>query len=190
MQDGDCEVCEEAATNLTPEEAAALVDGWRSMMQTPQLQPDAIAPPKPDIMRDTLVRYLGYANEVGESFRAVAPKFVGPSYVVAYGYAISDSVMKGYAESQLENGRPVAAFADTLIWQSFASVLLPGLTINRVVAATSYAVNFAAIPPVPKRWLPVAVGLSVIPAIIHPIDAFVESMMCKTVRKLTKYTPH
>lgn len=34
------------------------------------------APREPDIMRDTLVRYLGYANEVGESFRAIAPKLV------------------------------------------------------------------------------------------------------------------
>lgn len=43
--------------------------------------------------------------------------------------------------------------------------------------------------PLTKRWLPVAIGLSAIPAIIHPIDDFVESMMNRSVRKLTKFTP-
>ncbi|CAM9642447.1 unnamed protein product [Choristocarpus tenellus] len=32
-----------------------------------------------DIWRDSLLRYLGYANEVGESFRFIAPRVVGPS---------------------------------------------------------------------------------------------------------------
>ena len=32
-----------------------------------------------DIWRSSALRYAGYANEVGESFRFIAPKLVGPS---------------------------------------------------------------------------------------------------------------
>ncbi|CAN0535911.1 unnamed protein product, partial [Scytosiphon promiscuus] len=32
-----------------------------------------------DIWRNSALRYAGYANEVGESFRFIAPRLVGPS---------------------------------------------------------------------------------------------------------------
>ncbi|XP_078687661.1 mitochondrial fission process protein 1-like [Branchiostoma floridae x Branchiostoma belcheri] len=45
-----------------------------------------------DIYRDTLVRYLGYANEVGESFRALVPvSVVWGSYAVATAYCTADA---------------------------------------------------------------------------------------------------
>ena len=44
-----------------------------------------------DIWRDTPVRLLGYANEVGESFRYVFPRGVAPSYVLAFGYVLADT---------------------------------------------------------------------------------------------------
>ena len=47
-----------------------------------------------DIYRDTLVRYLGYTNEVGESFRYVVPWFVVPSYVISFGYCCADTADK------------------------------------------------------------------------------------------------
>eukprot|EP00538_Stauroneis_constricta_P010727 CAMPEP_0119555174 /NCGR_PEP_ID=MMETSP1352-20130426/7468_1 /TAXON_ID=265584 /ORGANISM="Stauroneis constricta, Strain CCMP1120" /LENGTH=51 /DNA_ID=CAMNT_0007601897 /DNA_START=23 /DNA_END=175 /DNA_ORIENTATION=- len=37
-----------------------------------------------DIFRDSLLRYTGYANEVGESFRYQYPRLVMPSYAVAF----------------------------------------------------------------------------------------------------------
>ena len=44
-----------------------------------------------DIYRDTWVRYCGYANEVGESFRYVLPRMVVPSYGVSFGYVFADA---------------------------------------------------------------------------------------------------
>ena len=44
-----------------------------------------------DIWRDTPVRLLGYANEVGESFRYVVPRGVVPSYMLAFGYVFADT---------------------------------------------------------------------------------------------------
>ena len=49
-----------------------------------------------DIYRDTLLRYCGYANEVGEAFRALTPKiFVHSTYVVASAYVLADATDKG-----------------------------------------------------------------------------------------------
>ena len=45
-----------------------------------------------DIYRDTPVRLLGYANEVGEAFRAlVNVKFVYASYGLASAYVLADT---------------------------------------------------------------------------------------------------
>ena len=48
-----------------------------------------------DIYRDTPVRLLGYANEVGEAFRAlVSVKFVIGTYGVASAYVLADTYDK------------------------------------------------------------------------------------------------
>ncbi|CAK9053877.1 Mitochondrial fission process protein 1 (Mitochondrial 18 kDa protein) (MTP18), partial [Durusdinium trenchii] len=137
-----------------------------------------------DIFRDTPLRLLGYANEVGEAFRPVLPRFVRPSYAVAFSYVLADT---GHKMASVEADR-VRAGADTLVWQTFASVLLPGLLINRVVWVAQGAVN--ALPtgklisaPV-KRWAPVALGLGTIPFIVKPIDDFVHVAMDKSFRKI------
>ena len=44
-----------------------------------------------DLFRDTPVRYLGYANELGEAFRPILPKFLVPSYFVSFGYVFADT---------------------------------------------------------------------------------------------------
>ena len=86
-----------------------------------------------DIYRDTLLRYAGYANEVGEAFRALVPvNFVYASYGVASAYVLADTFDKSSkAKKQLGNTEGamtkvgVAAF-DTLVWQALASVIIPG----------------------------------------------------------------
>ncbi|KUF92840.1 Mitochondrial fission process protein 1 [Phytophthora nicotianae] len=139
----------------------------------------------PDIWRDSLVRYLGYANELGESFRPIVPRLVVPSYLVAFGYVLGDTfdkatkahakAMEQRVSSRKRNALVVDATVDTLVWQTMASVAIPGFTINRVRAAKN--------SPVVRRWAPTAIGLGVIPLIIHPIDSFVDLAMDKTVRK-------
>jgi hypothetical protein len=55
-----------------------------------------------------------------------------------------------------------------------------------------FSSQFLAKQPLPapaKKWIPVALGLTSIPAIIHPIDDFVESVMNRTVRQVTKFEP-
>ncbi|KAL4096364.1 hypothetical protein PRIC1_009724 [Phytophthora ramorum] len=150
-----------------------------------------------DIWRDSLVRYLGYANELGESFRPILPRLVVPSYFVAFGYVLGDTFDKASkahtkavdegVSSRKRNALVADATIDTLAWQTMASVVIPGLTINRVVALSCVAVQRAAMnSPVVRRWAPTAIGLGVIPLIIHPIDSFVDTAMDKSLRKWSK----
>ena len=79
---------------------------------------------------------------------------------------------------------------DTLIWQSFASVIIPGKVIHMIVKWNTKLVNHFQSPrfsntayqrvfmnPTNARFFPVAMGLLSIPFIIKPIDHSVEWCM-------------
>jgi len=173
---------------------------------------DGEVPMGKDLLRETHLRYLGYANELGEAFkRFLHPSLYKFSYVMAAGYVLADSVDKGMrayhtwrAEQQAKddplspdfNREPaskmpiVTAVADTLLWQTFASVVVPGMAINRAVWASDIALT--SIPKLPmtvRRWGPTLVGLSLIPLIVHPIDNGVTWVMERTVRKYYSSLP-
>jgi mitochondrial fission process protein 1 len=120
-----------------------------------------------NIFRDTSLRYLGYANEVGESFRYQYPRGVIPSYLIAAGYCCADAGWSGY-NSYCQNSRNnssnvmmvreeeatktssyssaavvagTTVVMDTLVWQLLASVLIPGATINGIVRIAQFAVH-------------------------------------------------
>ncbi len=159
---------------------------------------------KQDIFRDTYIRYMGYANELGESFRPlVRVGFVRLSYVIASGYVITDSIHKMYDAKQNYEHQPhdqgnkmkdiLKAGIDCLVWQSFASVIIPGITINRIVKLSSYSIrkthkiNHSAVI---RKSVPTAIGLISIPLIIHPIDTFVHFAMNSTLRPWMNIKKH
>ena len=75
-----------------------------------------------DIYRDTPVRFLGYTNEIGESFKPMVPRaFYLGSYAVACTYVAADAKHKYDADGDARHG------VDALIWQSLASVAVAGL---------------------------------------------------------------
>lgn len=163
-----------------------------------------------NVFRDSLLRYAGYANEVGESFRYQFPRLVVPSYAVSFTYCAADALTTGFsayydtevarnddgkidAKEDKENQQYVRvhdsarAAIDVMVWQSLASVAIPGATINAIVRASRFAVGRASIPyAVVSKWLPTAVGLGSIPVIIHPIDHFVDNVMDNSVRQWWK----
>ncbi|KAK3239790.1 hypothetical protein CYMTET_50309 [Cymbomonas tetramitiformis] len=50
-----------------------------------------------DIFRDTLLRYVGYSNELGEAFRPiVGASAANLTYIAAVGYVVADALDKGY----------------------------------------------------------------------------------------------
>lgn len=137
-----------------------------------------------NIFRDSAVRYLGYANEVGESFRYQFPRLVGPSYLLAFAYCAADAASSGYTVYQANQLYQPAAISvvDTLLWQSLASVMIPGAAINLLVKASRAAVRRVALPVLVAEWLPTGVGLGSIPFIVQPIDWSVDYALDNTTR--------
>lgn len=79
--------------------------------------------------------------------------------------------------------------SDTLIWQAFASIIVPGFTINRICAMVRFMQKGSTSVALKKPWISTLVGLVSIPIIIHPIDHAVERTMDVTYRKWTGYHP-
>lgn len=75
----------------------------------------------------------GYANEVGESFRAmISVNTVRASYAVAFGYVLLDcfdKVNKSLKREPTRIDKSVKTGVDCLIWQTSASVVIPGIYI-------------------------------------------------------------
>lgn len=149
-----------------------------------------------NIFRDSTLRYCGYANEVGESFRLQYPKFVIPSYLIAFGYCVADSALATYSvmteddvdEKEInrpKNVRAAIAGFDTLLWQGLASVAIPGGVINFIVRSSRMAlIRTVGLPAYLIKWFPTALGLCSIPVIIQPIDHTVDFLLDNTTRKL------
>ncbi|KAH0515709.1 Mitochondrial fission process protein 1 [Microtus ochrogaster] len=161
-----------------------------------------------DLYRDTWVRYLGYANEVGEAFRSMVPKaVVWLSYGVSSSYVLADAIDKGkkagevfcfcsswvkclyiYQVPSPEAGRGTRvtlAVVDTFVWQSLASVAIPGFTINRLCAASLYVLgSMTRWPLTVRKWTTTTLGLLAIPVIVHPIDRSVDFLLDSSLRKL------
>ncbi|XP_063541059.1 mitochondrial fission process protein 1 [Cydia strobilella] len=138
-----------------------------------------------DFFRDTKVRYLGYANEVGEAFRPLVTKnVVNLSYKVAGAYVLADTADKSlkmlWREGKISS--MIVGTGDALIWQTLASIVIPGITVNRIVFYTGRALKGKPVPPAVQRFAPVAVGLACIPIIVTPIDRAVSMFMNVTYR--------
>ncbi|XP_013379647.1 mitochondrial fission process protein 1 [Lingula anatina] len=146
-----------------------------------------------DLYRDTPVRYLGYANEVGEAFRSlVHVNLVRFSYVVASSYVIADAYNKGNIASEKKWKDPSTkrtkvthAVLDTLVWQGLASVAIPGFTINRICFVSNWILqrSLQKMPTPVRKWTVTGIGLAAIPFIIKPIDRTVDYLMNNSMRK-------
>ena len=156
-------------------------------MMTADLGSVPVAPS--DIWRESPLRYLGYANEVGEAFGPLYPKYVRPSYGIALLYVGCDTVDKTWKSIQHGDGtiQTLQKSSDALVWQTLASVLIPGKIIHLVTAGATHtcSMDFATRLPKPLRlYGPTVIGLATIPFIIHPIDHAVDYLMDNTLRKL------
>lgn len=144
-----------------------------------------------DPYRDTSLRYMGYANEVGEAFTAFIPEWGVPaSYCVAASYVMFDTIDKGqkaYETADQENKiRDVLKMsAETMTWQMLASVFWPGSIIRVVVNMSDHMLvdklsgneQFAHV-------LATLIGLMAIPMIIKPIDTTVDKVMETSISKV------
>lgn len=158
--------------------------------------------PELDIFRDTSVRYLGYANEIGESFRSmISQSAVRATYGISFGYVFMDVIDKAkktlekekkLAESGIETPtiKTAKVATDCLIWQSFASVIIPGFTINRICKLSSFILQKSSVALRTNKILTTLIGLGSIPMIIHPIDHACHAVMDKTIRPVLGIETH
>jgi fission process protein 1 len=80
---------------------------------------------------------------------------------------------------------------DPLLWQSLASVAIPGLTIHLLVDLTcDLLAKVETLPFSVRRFAPTAVGLAAIPFIIHPLDNVVHFALDVSVRPLFDYAAY
>ncbi|CAH1963524.1 unnamed protein product [Acanthoscelides obtectus] len=146
-----------------------------------------------DLYRETPVRYLGYANEVGEAFRSIiGAKWVNFTYFVATLYVLADTADKSAKSFKQTNKnetnhikKVLYTTTDTLVWQLLASVIIPGFTINRLCYASNILLkNSRKLPHEARKWMVTGIGLTAIPFIIKPIDEFVDYALDESIRKL------
>ncbi|KAI0219875.1 Mitochondrial fission process protein 1 [Lamellibrachia satsuma] len=139
----------------------------------------------------------GYANEVGESLRALVPvSVVRLSYVISCSYVCADACSKGIKTSKLpwssdseKTKRVTASVLDTLVWQGLASVAVPGFTINRICWLTGQALQRStAVPAQTRKWVMLGTGLAAIPFIIKPIDQATDWALDRTLRRVPGMT--
>ena len=141
-----------------------------------------------DIFRDTPLRYMGYANEVGEAFRPIYPRLVAPSYGVAFAYVGADSMVKTWMAHKKGCSPSVAlaTFTDCLTWQTLASVLIPGKVINIVTTLSASVIQNSSVfksRPMFRKYGATTVGMCCIPLIIRPIDEGVDILLNSTLRR-------
>jgi len=143
-----------------------------------------------DIYRDTALRYMGYANEVGEAFRPLVPvTVVYITYVGAIGYILADTLDKGKKSNDKSTDilAPILSSTDTFCWQMLASVIYPSYCINRLVLLV---VSLQADPGCPEilqaSWIATVLGLLAIPLLIKPLDTLAHQTLNLSFRKVQK----
>ncbi|XP_067640471.1 mitochondrial fission process protein 1 isoform X2 [Eurosta solidaginis] len=138
-----------------------------------------------DIYRDSSLRYMGYSNEVGEAFRPLIHRnIVRSSYLLATGYVCADAIDKSVKEYQRKSSiKQIAKVTgDVFTWQMLASVIIPGVIINRITLLAGYLLRRNDVRKSLRKIMPTTIGLCSIPIIIGPIDKFTDHLMDATYR--------
>ena len=137
-----------------------------------------------DPYRETSLRYMGYANELGEAFTTYLPEWGLPaSYCVAASYVMFDTIDKGQkaydaAEEEDKIIDTLRISTETLTWQMLASVFWPGSIIRVIVSMAAQMTGDE------HHFLPTLVGLAAIPVIVKPIDTTVDKLMESSISKV------
>ena len=138
-----------------------------------------------DPYRETSLRYMGYANELGEAFTSYLPEWGLPaSYCVAASYVMFDTIDKGQkafdaAEEEDKIIDTLRISTETLTWQMLASVFWPGSIIRVIVNLSANIVSNDDL-----HFVPTIVGLLAIPLIVKPIDTTVDKLMENSISKV------
>ena len=120
------------------------------------------------------VRPLAYASEVGESMKSVVHPYVYRTFWgLSIAYVCADTAVKVHDLSECQGvtrSDLIVKTADTALWHSLASLIVPGVTIHAIVKIATKCVSHAP-SYVPRRVVavcPPIIGLASIPLIMPP----------------------
>jgi fission process protein 1 len=133
-----------------------------------------------DIYKDSLLRYLGYSNEIGESLRHIIPlKYVYWSWILEFMYFFGDTFHKGhkaYNDPKQVDNRHLHVIKEssyTVLWQFFATCVIPPLCIRYAVNASHNYLSKRTTNGSLIKYGPLMIGLSMIPLSNIYIDPLV-----------------
>uniref|UniRef100_A0A1B6L1G4 Mitochondrial fission process protein 1 n=1 Tax=Graphocephala atropunctata TaxID=36148 RepID=A0A1B6L1G4_9HEMI len=137
-----------------------------------------------DFFRNPPGRYLGYCHVVG---RALSDDIVSPTAKrflrsTTLAYIAFDTV---YKTIDNRNSNAVLKAADALIWQSLASVLVPGLAIEWIAKGSVMLMQNLKVSKPMGRYVPMGMVLLSMPLFGESIDRMVDMVLNHTTRPLT-----
>jgi mitochondrial fission process protein 1 len=133
----------------------------------------------------SIARYLAYSSDVGESFRPIVNKNIVRSfYALSWGYVAQDVYNYGF-NSYDQGKRDCELYKDVskrILYQSFASMILPAFTIHQTVHYTGKLFLHAKNNNIIKnfnviRWGPTCMGMCVVPFLPYMFDEPVEKIL-------------
>lgn len=140
-----------------------------------------------DLWRHSPIRYLGYANEVGEAFRyQISLKFLLGTYCISSFYIICDTIdkviklkHKQNKENKIDNVSLIKSSFLTLTWQLISTEILPGFFVFIVVkCAKNFKFSYIKQNNI-RYWVPTIIGLCWIPFFPSFIDPSVDFLFDK-----------
>jgi len=139
------------------------------------------------------LRLIGYSSEVGESIKKIIPKLYYPLYGLSFAYIGADTYYAALDADRHYTKKDISkeqhdkmvnyTIGDKLIFHTFASVLLPAMTITGIVKTSKFILTNM----LPKRYAfygSAIIGLCSIPFIIKPIDDSTEYILDKYIRPM------
>jgi fission process protein 1 len=126
-------------------------------------------------------RYLAYTSDVGEAFRPVVhPFLVKGAYGISFAYVGYDVGMEWYHSKQRKETteQTTRTVIQRTIFQGFASLLLPAITIHTIVDQSAKQFKKSSNQSL-RRFGPTTMGLMVVPLLPIMYDEPLEHVMDK-----------
>jgi fission process protein 1 len=133
-----------------------------------------------------LTRYAAYCSDLGEAFRPIVSKWlVRGTYAISWGYVLGDVTYTGYIDHKkgIQGNELYRNVAQRTVFQSFASMIFPAITIHTVVHQSKRLFKSQAWLQKYVKWGPTFCGLGIVPFLPfmydHPVETATEYVFDK-----------
>lgn len=149
-----------------------------------------------NVWRDTPLRYVGYADELGEAMAPyIGHQAVTGSYLLSGLYALGDVITSSHRvyhkhrdlSRQHRIRKTVTEALDSTLFHLAATVFIPALMIKYLRQGITRGMGHALVPPAIGRFrTPIATlaGVLAIPLISKPVDQAIDKVLDWTYRPL------